>query len=118
MKTFYSEWQNMMRHSRERLGAGTVMRRGPSLTDLVPVMVVRMVRVVNVAQMRGDVRSQLLVRPGLCLCWLVKVRFHTFLESIRLLTLSLCAHSGTAGACCRMGGRPLGGAHWGGATAC
>ena len=54
----------MMRHFRERWGAGTVTRRGPSLTDLVPVMVVRvvrMVRVVNVAQMRGDVRSQLLV---------------------------------------------------------
>ena len=70
-------------------------RRGPSLTDLVPVMVVRVVRmvrvvrVVKVAQVRGDVHSQLLVRPGLHLCWLVKVRFHTFLESIRLLTLSL-----------------------------
>ena len=82
----------MMRHSKERWGAGTVTRRGPSLTDLVLVMVVkvvRMVRVVNVAQVRADVRSQLLVRPGLHLCWLVKVRFHTFLESIRLLTLSL-----------------------------
>ena len=97
-----------------------MMRRGPSLTDLVPVMVVRMVRVVrvvNVAQVREDVRSQLLVRPGLHLCWLVKVRFHTFLESSRLLTLSL-SHSGTAGARCRVGGRPLVGAHWGGATAC
>ena len=59
-----------------------MLRRGPSLTDLVLVMVVRlvrMVRVVNVAQVRGDVRSQLLASTiglSLQLCWSVKVRFH------------------------------------------
>ena len=33
------------------------------------------------------------IGPSLHLCWLVKVRFHTFLESSRLLTLSLSIHT-------------------------
>ena len=76
----------MMRHSRERWAAETVMRRGPSPAALVLVMVVMVVRVVrvvivvmvvNMARVGGDVRSQLLVstvRLSLQLSVSVKVR--------------------------------------------
>ena len=88
----------MMRHSRERWAAETVMRRGPSPAALVLVMVVMVVRVVrvvmvvmvvrvvrvvivvmvvNMARVGGDVRSQLLastVRLSLQLSMSVKVR--------------------------------------------
>ena len=88
-KTFCSEWQSMMRHSRERWAAKTVMRRGASPAALVLVMVVMVVRVVrvvivvivvmvvNMARVGGDVRSQLLVstvRLSLQLSVSVKVR--------------------------------------------
>ena len=76
----------MMRHSRERWAAETVMRREPSPAALVLVMVVMVVRVVrvvivvmvvNMARVGGDVHSQLLastVRLSLQLSVSVKVR--------------------------------------------
>ena len=86
----------MTRHSRERWAAETVKRRGPSPAALVLVMVVglvRLVMVVNVARVGGDVLSQLLattVELSLQLSLSLKVRLLTFLESRRSLTLFLC----------------------------